>query len=240
VDVAATMKNPYVGFIAMSPSLWWNDSTLVDPYADAIAGLTTGQRLFATSGGLEGVIDRPTHAFIARLDTDGSKSVAYGYLHLPDDTHGLTPEPSLVAGLRFIFQPVAFSRLPLSTLGPGSDSAAVVSAVTETEAWYRKGARSLSLPEKLPEPVLNSLGYNVLQGLNRPGLAAWVFSRNVAAYPDSPNAHDSYGDGLLARGDTTAAIAQFRKAVELGEPRHDPVAPQSRAKLEQLEKRLNR
>ena len=47
----------------MSPSLWWNDSSGVVSYSDAIAKAGKGQRLFVTSGGLEPDIDRTTIGF---------------------------------------------------------------------------------------------------------------------------------------------------------------------------------
>lgn len=236
LDVAATMKNPYLGFIAMSPSLWWNDSTVARDYADGIARLTTGQRFFVTSGAFERPIDRPAQWFIARLDSLQPHGISYAYHRYPDDTHQLTPQPSLIAGLRYVFQPVSVARLPLSQVSFSWDSAQLVQAVTASESEYAHGARALGLPETLPEPVLNQLGYGVLQVLDLPKVATWLFQQNVSNYPASANAHDSYGDGLVAAGDTTAAIAQYQHAVMLWEARHDPLAAMSRAKLERLEK----
>jgi hypothetical protein len=48
------------------------------------------------------------------------------------------------------------------------------------------------------------------------------------------NPYDSYGDGLVAAGDTAAAIAQFRQAVEVGRRTGAPVAAETREKLAQL------
>src|SRR5919109_4131548 len=53
LHIAATRSGSYVGVVAMSPALWWNDSTGVVRYADAIAKSRSPQRIFATSGGLE-------------------------------------------------------------------------------------------------------------------------------------------------------------------------------------------
>ena len=234
--VAATRPHPYMGIIAMSPSLWWNDSTLVVSYADGIARLASGPRLFVTSGAFEKGIDRPTRHFIARLDSLKPQRASYGYLGLADATHGLTPVPSLIAGLRFVFEPVSVARLPISRLGPDADSAAVVNAVLASETSYARGARSLSLPGKLPEGLINGFGYAVLRNSKLPAVAVWMFARNVANYPGSANVYDSYGDGLVAAGDTTAAIAQYRRAVELWEAQHNPLASMSRDKLAALEK----
>jgi len=234
LHVAATRPGAFNGVIAMSPSMWWNDSTLVFRYADAIAKSTASERLFTSSGGLEPPIDVTTKRFAARMDSLKPGAVAFAYRFYADDTHGLTPAPSLADGLRFVFRPVSLTALPINSLGPTSDSAAVVSAVLRTESEYATGARSLGLPELLPENVLNQLGYNVLQGLHLPSLAVWVFRRNAEKHPGSANVYDSLGDALLVQGDTAAAKSQFRMAVDVATRTGHPILAESRGKLERL------
>jgi predicted alpha/beta superfamily hydrolase len=236
LEVAARRPGADAGIIAMSPSLWWNDSSVVADYADAIARSSARQRLFVTSGGLEPEIDRTTQRFARRLEANQPATVALAYRHYADDTHGLTPAPSLADGLRFIFEPVSMSKLPLGTLHAGVDSATVVRALLESEAQYRDGARYFGLPESLPESELNSLGYTVLQELNNPSLAIWVFARNVARYPASTNAYDSLGDGYLAKGDTAEAKAQFRKSIEVARRAGVPPQEETVTKLARLER----
>jgi uncharacterized protein len=235
IHVAATRPGAFAGIIAISPTLWWNDSTGIVSYGSVIARSATPQRLFVTSGGLEPDIDRTTRRFASRVDSLKPARVAFSYRRYPDDTHGLTPAPSLVDGLRFVFAPVSLTRLPTARLGPGSDSAAVVNAVVETERAYASGARSLGLPELLPEEALNQLGYNVLLGLGKPNLAIWVFRRNVAAYPGSANVYDSLADALIAKGDTSAAKTELARAVEIATRTGHPVLAESRRKLRDLE-----
>jgi hypothetical protein len=194
--------------------------------------------LFTTSGGLEQAIDRPTRLFVSKLDSIKPAVVAYAFRHYPDDTHGLTPAPSLMDGLRFVFEPISLTKVPITTaLRPGVDSATVVNAVLETEKRYTNGARSLGMPDRLPESVLNGLAYSVLRGLKQPNTALWIFRRNAAAYPDSPNVYDSLGDGLLAVGDTSAAKQQFRRSVEVATRTGAPAlaTTETRKKLESLE-----
>ena len=98
------------------------------------------------------------------------------------------------------------------------------------------GARLFGEPEVLPEDELNGIGYGTLQILKMPDLAIWIFRRNAAAYVASANVYDSLGDGLLAKGDTAAAIAEFRRAVDIGTCTKHPVTLASQDKLRQLEK----
>src|SRR3954469_9044587 len=178
LDVAATRPGAFAGIVAMSPSLWWNDSTPARDYATAIAKNPATTRLFATSGGLEPPIDVTTKIFAARLDSIKPSTLAFAYRYYPDDTHGLTPEPSLIDGLRFVFAPISLARSPLASLGPNSDSAAVVTAITEFEDGYVRGARSLGLADRCPELQMNNPGYGLLQGLKLPKLAVWAFRKN--------------------------------------------------------------
>ena len=201
----------------------------------SIAKSAARTRLFATSGGLEPPIDVTTRKFASRLDSIKPSSFAFAFRHYPEDTHGLTPAPSLVDGLRFVFEPVTLTRAPINALRPGADSAAVVSAVIATEEAYAHGARALGLPERLPESVVNNFGYTVLQGLKLPNVAVWVFQRNVASYPDSPNVYDSLGDALLAKGDTSAAKAQFHRSKDVATRTGQAVAAETLKKLEALE-----
>jgi lipoprotein NlpI len=111
----------------------------------------------------------------------------------------------------------------------------VVDALSESRRRYAIGARSFGLDERLPESEVNQLGYGVLQALKNPALAVWVFRQNVALYPESANAYDSLGDGLLAGGDTTAAIVQFRRAVDVATRTRHLVLEESQRKLRALE-----
>ena len=235
LEVAANKPGAFAGVIAMSPSLWWNDSSGVVAYSDAIAKVTKEQRMFVTSGGLEGDIDRNALRFSRRLDSLKPAFTAFGHQRYPEDSHRMTPAPSLVDGLRFVFEPVSVAKLPISTLGPGTDSATAVNAFLESKRRYAIGARYFGLDERFPESETNQLGYGVLQMLKNPALAVWVFRQNVDLYPESANVYDSLGDGLLAVGDTTAAIAQFRRAVDVATRTKHPVLEESTKKLKALE-----
>ncbi len=235
LDVAATRPSAFSGIVAMSPSLWWNDSTLARDYATTIARTSTATRLFATSGGLEPAIAVTTKRFVARLDSIKPATLAFASQHYPENTHGLTPESSLIDGLRFVYAPVSLTRAPIQRLDMNSDSATIVRAITETEATYARAARSLGLPDRLPEMQLNELGYGALQALKMPNVAVWIFRKNVASYPDSPNVYDSLGDGLLAVGDTAGARTQFRMARDVATRIGQPVAEETQKKLDALD-----
>ena len=103
LHVAASKPDVFAGIIAMSPALWWNEWTAINAYADSIAQNSPSLRLFATSGGLERDIDVTTRRFAARLDSIKPPTLRFGYKRYPEDTHAMTPLPSLIDGLRFVF-----------------------------------------------------------------------------------------------------------------------------------------
>ena len=236
LELAARRPGVFAGVIAMSPALWWNDSTVVADYADAIARSGAPLRLFATSGELEAAIDRVTKRFAARMDSLKPEKVAFRYRYYPDDDHGMTPSASLVDGLKFLFERTSLVTLPAARLTPASDSLAIVRAVVESESMYRDGARFFGLGERLPEAVLNQVGYRALRQLRNPSLAVWVFRRNVALYPESVNVYDSLGDAYLGQGDTEMAKATFQRSIDTAVRTKVVPSPATIAKLNQLER----
>jgi CubicO group peptidase (beta-lactamase class C family) len=74
--------------------------------------------------------------------------------------------------------------------------------------------RADSLQFAVSEPELNGLGYYLLSH-RRTVSAIDVFRLNVLAFPRSANAYDSLGEAYLARGDTSLAVANYRKSLEL-------------------------
>jgi CubicO group peptidase (beta-lactamase class C family) len=83
------------------------------------------------------------------------------------------------------------------------------------------------------ENELNFLGYELL-GDNKVDEALGIFELNVAEYPTSVNVYDSYGDALLAKGDTLNALIQFKKVEAM-----DPAFFGINEKIQSLEGKTN-
>ena len=66
---------------------------------------------------------------------------------------------------------------------------------------------------RAPEADVNTLGYRLLP-TNR-SAAVKVFRLNTLAFPRSANAWDSYAESLLEDGQRDAAVAAYRKAIEI-------------------------
>ena len=64
------------------------------------------------------------------------------------------------------------------------------------------------------EDQLNNLGYQLL-GLDQVDDAVEIFRLNLEEFTHSANVYDSYGDALLAKGDTIKALINFQKAFSI-------------------------
>ncbi|HEX6429952.1 MAG TPA: serine hydrolase [Niastella sp.] len=78
---------------------------------------------------------------------------------------------------------------------------------------YYKGIKD-STGFYLNEREMNSTGYEFLQS-GKVKEAAAIFKLNTQAFPKSANVYDSYGEALMALGNKTEAIENYKKSVKL-------------------------
>ncbi|HSG98480.1 MAG TPA: hypothetical protein VLB27_00425, partial [candidate division Zixibacteria bacterium] len=81
------------------------------------------------------------------------------------------------------------------------------------------------------ENELNQFGYGMIEG-GRTQTALSIFRLNCSAYPESFNTWDSYAECLAGLGDTTAAITNYRKSLQL-----NPDNQNAERMIEQLTRR---
>lgn len=235
---AASTRREFSGIIAMSPSLWWNNSTAARAYADSLAQLRRPLRLFISSGELEPAIAPTTRSMVARLDDVKPASLSYVHRQYSGTSHTMTPLLSFIDGVQYVFAPMSMTHLPISRLGPSSDSADVMRAYLASRRAYVAGAQSIGFDaHALPEDQVNGLAFGVLRIKKLPQLALWLFRENVRDYPDSPNVYDALGDGLLAVGDTASAMAQFCRALAVAREGGQPGSAETKRKLGAREQR---
>ncbi len=79
------------------------------------------------------------------------------------------------------------------------------------------------------EDQLNSLGYSLLQG-NRNKDAIKILELNVAEFPQSANVYDSLGEACMIDGNKAAAVANYKKSLEL-----NPSNDNAKKMLQQLD-----
>ena len=78
---------------------------------------------------------------------------------------------------------------------------------------YYKGIKD-STGYYLNENEMNATGYQFLQA-GKVKEAAAIFKLNTIAFPKSSNVYDSYGEALMALGNKTEAIENYKRSVQL-------------------------
>ena len=129
--------------------------------------------------------------------------------HLSDDMGRLGEEARLLPRM------ATGERTPLELLLDGG--------TTEATDLYRALLESDPAAPAVAENRLNGLGYQYLFG-GRSAEAVAVFRLYAALYPDSANAYDSLGEGLMKDGQPEAAIASYRRSLELNPGNENAVA----------------
>jgi hypothetical protein len=94
-------------------------------------------------------------------------------------------------------------------------SASEIEATARTlQTRYAAGAATLGIPAPFPEEPLDVLAGYSLEA-KQPDLAVKLLRENLDHYPQSSNAHESMGEGLVAVGDTSGAVEQFHTAIAI-------------------------
>lgn len=92
---------------------------------------------------------------------------------------------------------------------------------------YRELKRTKAANYDFSEPVLNTLGYDLLRN-KKVKEAIEIFKLNVEMFPQSSNVYDSLGDAYMRNGDKELAIKNYEKSLELD--------PQNKGAVEMLKK----
>ncbi len=79
---------------------------------------------------------------------------------------------------------------------------------------YLSIQKSDSLNPIIDESLINRKGYKNIRE-KKYDIAKELFAINIALYPNSSNVYDSYAEALFFKGDTIAAITNFKKSLEI-------------------------
>lgn len=243
--VYALLSRPYLfsNYVAIDPSMWWDDWLLVKETDKVLQGTTlAGRALFlgvanTMEEGME--IDRVKQdtarssdhirsilSFVGKIENKQDSPLEFGWKYYEDDDHGSVPLITEYDALRFLFPWYRLKGLDkFFDEEAEDDPEEILHALEEHFELVSEHFGYKVLP---PESAVNSLGYNFIAA-KKPAMARAMFELNIHNYPESANVYDSMGDFYLDQSDTLRAIEQFGKALELGD------SPITREKLTQLE-----
>ncbi|MFL5358626.1 alpha/beta fold hydrolase [Archangium sp.] len=203
----ALMNRPesFNAYIAISPSLWWNEGELVRGAVKSLERLPAQERFLYMSMGNEGDgMLNPIQQLARTLEQTHPERLAWRYSFLENDHHGSTPHRSLYDGLEAAF---ADMRVTEALLRSGD--------LARLEANYARLSKRLGYEVRPSEDTVNTLGYQLLAS-GKAEAAISVFRRNVELYGDSANVHDSLGEALEAAGQLDESLACYQRALQRG------------------------
>lgn len=208
----------FQGYLAIEPSLWWDEEVLVQQLDSAIQKDIPlhGEVYMALAsrpvvGDSRTMMDQPIRKFARLLETKESPDLHLKLEEFPEEHH-LTAAPlAFYHGLQHIFDgyeapPGQFDDQP-QTIVP----------------HFKALSERLGVEFKPPESLVDGVGSWALQdALAGPSpdqekikTAIKLLETNVNLYPTSSHAHKSLARAYKANGDTASAIHHLEQALEL-------------------------
>ena len=105
-------------------------------------------------------------------------------------------------------------ELPKQSISEAIGKVVLNEGIDVAIAQYKKLKSDKASEYDFAENQLNRLGYQLMR-LDRIDDALEIFELNQEEFSQSANVYDSFGDALLARGDTTNSLINFKKAFSI-------------------------
>jgi uncharacterized protein len=198
-----TMPDVFDSFVAIDPSLWWDDHILLKRADSAMQANDYSKKHFYLSkantlepGELTndhfGTID----SYHEWLESKQELGLNWSYKYYENDDHGSVPFISTYDGLRFIFR----------------DYHPRYEDVGANPAWVQKVFEQYKVPP--PERVVDEFA-NRAMGEGKTELAHSYLKLNTEYFPISSWAFRAMGHHFAVRKDTVEAMMNYKKALEL-------------------------
>ena len=214
VHAMVTKPELFNSYIAVSPSLQWDNFVMIDRAKEFFKARKEYNRtLFASLGNEPGDIGDAYGMFREALQKQQVGGFAWEAARYEDEDHGSVVMRSHYAGLRKIYDGWQFPRDP--------NTGAVAGGLKGVEEHYRKLSSRLGYTILVPEALMNQVGYTLL-GQNNMEEALAAFKLNVERYPASANVYDSLAEAYERGGKLDLALPNYQKAHELGVRTGDP------------------
>jgi len=210
IHILITRPDMFNAYIAVSPSLQWDDLRTVRQAKDFFAAHSELDKTLFFSLANEGDTLNPIcdgfQQFQKLLKTRAPKDFRWDSARYHDEDHGSTVLRAHYAGLRTVFAGWQFQQ---------DDTGLPVGGLGGLENHYRKLSDRYGYPVPVPESLLNDFGY-ALMARKKVDEAIAIFRRNVELYPGSANVYDCLGQAYESSGKLDLAMANFQKAVDIG------------------------
>ena len=216
IHALTSRPDMFQAYIAVSPSLWWDNQHTLHQAQDFFASHTELNKILFFSMGSENNSQVPMLASFEELEKSlklkSPKDFHWESARYVDEDHGSTVLRAHYAGLRTVFSDWQAKRDSNGTTIGGLDG---------LQRHYQELSQRYGYPIPVPENDLNGLGYQ-LMAAKKLDQAIAAFQRNVELYPNSANVYDSLGEGYENQGKFELAIERVQKAIDMGTKNGDP------------------
>ena len=217
-----TKPELFNAYIAVSPSLWWDDQRLISLSKDKFSHTDfNGRTLFVTMADEGENMITPYENFLKTAKQSQLKGLTLINKEFDDEDHGSTGLRSQYFGIK---QAWDGWHLPFEKMKQGLDT--VIS-------HYQHISKKFGFEVPVTEQLVNNLGYYSLSEKDYDG-AIEAFTYNVRNFPDSANVYDSLADAYEAQGNLDLALKNYSKAVELAKDgdRNKALFVENKARIE--------
>lgn len=208
VNTLAETPKAFAGYLAISPSMWWEDERFVDVFP--ATGPAQPTRLVVTLGTDEtgGWTHTAASKLVAKLGEHAAPNLDHAFIEIEGAGHNLSVPEAFVRGLRALYRDWS---VPDAVVADGLD------AVGD---YYESLSVRYHGRVDIPKDALIAVGMQYRQH-ERLAAAQEVFEQASAAYPEDPLIHYYLGRVLSQRGQPDFALAQYQLALQ-AELRRDP------------------
>ena len=224
IDMLTNFPELFNACIAIDPSMWYNNEKFLNNAIAQFPKLNmNGKRLFVATANT-----MPRGMTISQLKSDNSdetqhirsifkldkflkantNGLLYAQKYYETEGHNTIPLLSEYDGLRFIFN---YYHLD-ATEKDFSDTTAMIAS--KLKLHYAKVSEKMGYKKAAPEAFINYLAYDAL-GKKHYNKAKALFELNIEWYPENSNVYDSYADFYLTQKDSSNAIANYKKALQI-------------------------
>jgi len=224
IDALYTIPETFNAYIAIDPSLWWDDKVLLKQAKDHVSKDNYRNKvLFLGQADTMSPDDTTTNnhfnamlQFNEILKTYNTSGLRYGYRYYGNDDHGSVPLITEYDALRFIFDDY---KVNLSQ---------VLASPASLPEHYREVSAKLGAPFQPSEAMVTQFaGFLVGQDTAK---AIALYEVGAQLYPNSYRSFDRLGALWAAKGDKAKAVGYYQKSLAL-----NPGNTISAAKLKQLQ-----
>lgn len=209
IDGFLRQTDRFDAFIAIDPSLWWDDRVLVQRAKEFAPRKNSHEVLFVAEANWPQNLYDATNSnkyasdlFLSALRTNTASGIRVGSEFLDSEDHGSSRLMALYAGLEFVFE--NYKPTNIYAL----DRPALI------EEHFKRVSNQLGFQILPPEIYVNKIGNAFLSPTNA-DKALELFKLNLRNYPTSASAYRHLADAYLAKNEKDLAIQNYKKALDL-------------------------